>query len=166
MEFHRPRRDFRPDISALSCHPQPRARPYYCYLRRAWDSSICCRRFSGPPGRRSALLDFALRASVTKAIILVVLFYVARHYGSAIGEECCRLDARLLHLRGDEHRHDGQLRKAFGPAVVPIFFGSWRPLPPCCVYLVWTVSLWELAPMPVMGTVSPRHRKRFRSCGS
>ena len=45
----------------------------------------------GSTHRRPALLDFALRASVTKAIILVVLFYVARHYGSELGRNVAGL---------------------------------------------------------------------------
>ena len=45
----------------------------------------------GSTHRRPALFDFALRASVTKAIILVVLFYVARHYGSELGRNVAGL---------------------------------------------------------------------------
>ena len=72
-----------------------------------------------------------------------------------IGEECCRLNARILHLPGDEHRHDWPAGKAFEPALCANILWVMAPLASALCLLVWTVSLWELAPMPSMSTISP-----------
>ena len=129
---HGARGDFRPDISILSCHPQPRARVNSSDLRWPW----ALLHLADDPVVRSqkhALLDFALRASVTKAIILVVLFYVARHYGSQLGKNVGGL---MLGFSIYVAINIAMMAsaKVFGPALYAKSFGLWNPLPLCYVY--------------------------------
>jgi hypothetical protein len=105
------------------------------------------------PGRRPALFGFALRASVTKAIILAVLFYVARHYGSQLGRNVGGLMLGFsiyvaLHLASMAGA------KAFSSVLFASIFWLMLPLAFALCALVWTISLWELAPMPSMNTIS------------
>ena len=107
----------------------------------------------GSTHRRPALLDFALRASVTKAIILVVLFYVARHYGSALGRNIAGLMFGFaIYLAMDIAMN--AIGKAFEPALSAKVLWVMSPLASALCVLVWTISLWELAPMPSQGTIS------------
>jgi hypothetical protein len=104
--------------------------------------------------RRSALLDFALRASVTKAIILVVLFYVARHYGSELGRNVAGLMFGFsIYLAMNIAML--AIGKAFDPALGAKVLWVMSPLASALCVLVWTLSLWELAPVPNLGIVSP-----------
>ena len=105
------------------------------------------------PGRRPALLSFALRASVTKAIILGVLFYVARHYGSPLGRN---IGGLMLGFSIYVAINIAILAtaKAFSPVVFGSILWFMEPLAFALCLLVWTVSLWELAPMPSLRTIS------------
>jgi hypothetical protein len=105
-------------------------------------------------GRRHALLDFALRASVTKAIILVVLFYVARHYGSQLGRNVAGL---MLGFSIYVAMNVAMMAsaKAFGSVLFARILWFMAPLAFALCLLVWTISLWELAPMPSLHTISP-----------
>jgi len=107
----------------------------------------------GSTPRRPALFNFALRASVTKVVILVVLFYVARHYGSELGRNVgglmfgfsIYLAMTIAMLAAG---------KAFEPALRDPILWVMSPLASVLCVLVWTISLWELAPMPSMNTIS------------
>jgi len=107
----------------------------------------------GSPGRSQALLGFTLRASVSKAIILVVLFYAARHYGSPLGRNVGGLMLGFsIYVAMNVAVYAGS--KAFGSVLFAPILWVMGPLAAALCLLVWTVSLWELAPMPSMSTVS------------
>ncbi len=104
-------------------------------------------------GRRPALFDFALRASVTKAIILVVLFQVARHYGAELGRNVSGLMigfsiylAMTIALLA--------VGRAFDPALGGNILWVMSPLASALCLVVWTVSLWERSPIPSMRVLS------------
>jgi hypothetical protein len=103
---------------------------------------------------RSALFDFSLRASTTKAIILAVLFYVARHYGSQLGRNVGGLMLGFSIYVGMSVALLAAA-KAFGSALFAQVLWVMAPLASAFCVLVWTVSLWELAPIPELGAVSP-----------
>ena len=119
----------------------------------------------GSTHRRPALLDFALRASVTKAIILAVLFYVARHYGSELGRNVAGLMFGFsIYLAMNIAMLAAG--KAFEPALSAKILWVMGPLASALCVLVWTVSLWELAPAAKSAYDFAGRGKRFRSCGS
>ena len=119
----------------------------------------------GSTPRRPALFDFALRACVTKAVILVVLFYVARHYGSELGRNvgglmfgfAIYLAMNIAWLAAG---------KAFEPALRdPYSLGHGAP----CLRAVCT----GVDHIPLGTCTDAKHEynfdghgKRFRSCGS
>jgi len=116
----------------------------------------------GPASRSHSLLDFTLRASVTKAVILIVLFYMARHYDCQMGRNVAglmlgfsiyvALNATIM-----------ACAMAFGSALFAPVLWFMEPLAFALCLVVWTVSLWELAPMPRMGGVSPVVGRDFQS---
>ena len=101
--------------------------------------------------RRPALLAFALRASVTKAIILAVLFYVARHYGSQLGKNVAGLMLGFSIYVAASFAIWASAQ-AFSSALFAQILWFMGPLSFALCLLVWTVSLWELAPTPSMST--------------
>jgi hypothetical protein len=103
--------------------------------------------------RSPALLDFALRGFVTKAIILAVLFYVARHYGSPLGRNVGGLMLGFSILVAINITIMA-CAKAFGSALFAPVLWVMAPVASTLCVLVWTISLWELAPMPNMRTIS------------
>jgi hypothetical protein len=103
--------------------------------------------------RSRLLLDFALRASVTKAIILVVLFYVARQYGSQLGRNVGGLMLGFF-IYVAINVADMASAKAFGPVLFAPVLWVMDPLAFALCILVWTISLWEPAPMPSMRSIS------------
>jgi len=104
-------------------------------------------------GRSRTLLDFALRTSVTKAIILAVLFYLARHYNCHLGRNVggLMLGFSIYVAMNIAVMASAQ---AFGSALFARFFWFMVPLAFGLCALVWTVSLWELAPMPSLNRTS------------
>ena len=101
----------------------------------------------GSTPRRPALFDFALRACVTKVVILVVLFYMARHYGSELGRNVGGLMFGFsIYLAMNIAMLSAG--KAFEPALRDPILWVMSPLASVLCVLVWTISLWELAPMP------------------
>jgi hypothetical protein len=107
----------------------------------------------GSASRSRTLLDFALRASVTKAIIILALFYVARHYGSQLGRNVGGLMLGFS-IYVAMHLAIMACAKAFGSALFAPTLWVMAPLASSMCLLVWTISLWELAPVPNMGAVS------------
>jgi len=104
-------------------------------------------------GNSPALLGFTLRASVTKAFILLVLFYLARHYGSPLGRNVGGL---MLGFSIYMALNIAMMAsaKAFGSALIAQTLWVMAPLASALCLLVWTISLWELAPMPSLSIVS------------
>jgi hypothetical protein len=97
--------------------------------------------------RPSALLDFTLRASVTKAIILTVLFCAARYYGSELGRNVSGLMFGFsIYLA----MNIGMMAaaKAFGAGLGATILQIMSPLGTALCTVVWVVNLWnpELAP--------------------
>jgi hypothetical protein len=104
--------------------------------------------------RRPALLSFALRASVTKAIILAILFYMARHYGSQLGRNLGGIMLGFSILVAINIAIMASA-KAFNSVLIAPIFWFMLPLASVLCVLVWTIYLWELAPMPSMSAISP-----------
>jgi len=103
--------------------------------------------------RSLALLGFALRASVTKAIILAVLFYVAQHYACPLGRNVGGLMLGFsIYVAMSISIMAGAT--AFGQALFAHILWAMLPLASMLCVLVWTLSLWELAPMPSLRAIS------------
>jgi len=106
------------------------------------------------PVRKSVtLLDFTLRASVTKTVILIVLFCVARHYDSHLGRNVGGL---MLGFSVYVAINIAIMASAefFGSAVYAHTLWVMEPLATALCVSVWIISLWNVSPLPVMGTVS------------
>ena len=102
---------------------------------------------------RHVLLEFALRASATKAIILCVLFLVARHYGSRLGRN---LGGVMLGFSVYLAINVASMASAtaFGPVLYARVLWFISPLAYALCMLVWTVSLWDIVPVPVVALSS------------
>ncbi len=97
----------------------------------------------GATHRRPALLDFALRASVTKATILVVLFLCIRHYGSHLGNNVADLMFGFAIFLAVDITANA-IGKAFSPALSTNIVWVLPPLSSLLCVSVWTISLWDL----------------------
>ena len=107
----------------------------------------------GSHSMQIALLDFALRASLTKAVILVALFYAARHFGLKLGRNVAGLmlgfsiyiGVNIANFACVEH---------FGNLYASILWVI-SPMAYTLCLLVWTGALWEFAPMPRKASIAP-----------
>jgi hypothetical protein len=103
---------------------------------------------------RAALLDFASRAAVTKAIILASLFYAARHYNLELGKSVVGLMLGFsIYLAMNITTL--AVGKAFEPAISASILWVMGPLASVLCVLVWTISLWKPAPIFSPQIVSP-----------
>jgi len=104
-------------------------------------------------GRRNALLGFALRASLTKAVILGALLLAARHYGLRLGKNVAGLilgfsiylGVNIANFAADQffyHLYDNIL---------------WvmTPLAYTLCLAVWLIALWDFAPVQSTSRISP-----------
>jgi len=104
--------------------------------------------------RYAAILDFALRTAVTKAIVVVVLFYLARHYRS-------ELDRNVAGLMLGFSIYLAMLiaalaaGKLLGPSVGGSTLWVMAPLATTLCQAVWTYALWEKAPARYSKATSP-----------
>ncbi len=98
------------------------------------------------PSMQMALLDFALRASLTKAIILAVLFYAARHFGLKLGKNVAGLMLGFSIYLGVNIANFACV-EYFGNLYTSILWVM-SPMAYTLCLLVWMVGLWEFAPMP------------------
>lgn len=99
--------------------------------------------------RRAGLLSFALRACVTKAIILAALFYAARRYGCRLGRNIAGLMLGFsIYLALNITLMAAGI--FLDPAVSSKVLWIMEPLSFALCILVWTVSLWEFVPTPHM----------------
>jgi len=96
--------------------------------------------------RGPALFEFALRAAVTKVVILVALFYVARHYGTVLGRNVAGLMFGFSIYLGINTAILA-VGKTFEPALGGNVLWVMAPLAYALCALVWTISLWEPAPL-------------------
>ena len=103
--------------------------------------------------RDIALLDFALRASITKIIILAVLFYVAHHYGSPLGRNVAGLMLGFA-VYVAMWAASMACAKAFGSALYARILLLTGPTTYAVCILVWIISLWKLAPAPSLQPIA------------
>ena len=65
-----------------------------------------------------------------------------------LGRNVAGLMFGLFNIRGNEHRHDGAVPRPSIPTFSAKILWVMSPLASTLCLLVWTVSLWELAPVP------------------
>jgi hypothetical protein len=104
--------------------------------------------------RSSTLLDFALRASVTKAVILAVLVFTAHHFGLKLGKNVAGVMLGFSTYLGVNVANFAAAQ-SFGQALYARILWVVAPLAYTLCLLVWTIALWELAPMPRTDSVRP-----------
>lgn len=100
-----------------------------------------------PPGPSSVLLNFALRASVTKALILAVLLFATSHFGLKLGRNVAGLILGFSIFLGINVANFAAA-ESFGKALYARILWVMSPIAFTLCLLVWTVALWEFAPMP------------------
>ena len=105
------------------------------------------------PGRRPALLGYALRASVTKVVVLAVLFIVARHYDSRLGRNVAGLMLGFSIYLGVTIANMA-VAKAFAPGLTSQLLWIMTPAAYTLCLLVWAITLWDFAPAPTRGTMA------------
>jgi hypothetical protein len=110
-----------------------------------------------PRGSSSALLDFALRASVTKAVILAVLLLTTRHFGLKLGRNVAGLMLGFSIFVGMNIANLAAAQ-SFGRALYARIFWVMPPIANTLCLLVWTVALWEFAPLPRTASIPPAGR--------
>lgn len=106
------------------------------------------------PRMSIALLDFALRASVTKAAVLAALLIATRHYGSELGKNVAGLMLGFSLYLGINVANLAAAR-LFGRALYGEIYFMMTPIGYLLCLLVWTIALWERAPLPNMGAMLP-----------
>jgi hypothetical protein len=103
-------------------------------------------------GMRMGLLDFALRASLTKALILAGLFYAARHFGLKLGRNVAGLMLGFSIYLGVNIANFACVER-FGNLYASILWVM-SPIAYTLCLVVWTGGLWEYAPMAGIRTPS------------
>jgi hypothetical protein len=106
----------------------------------------------------SKLLSFALGTSVTKVIILATLVFMAHHFGLALGKNVAGMMLGFSIYLGVNVANYAAAED-FGRALYARVLWVMSPLAFTFCLLVWTVALWELAPMPRTGPVRPAARE-------
>jgi hypothetical protein len=100
-------------------------------------------------GMRMGLLDFALRASLTKAVILAVLFYAARHFGFKLGRNIAGLMLGFSICLGVNIANFACVER-FGDLYASILWVM-SPIAYTLCLLVWIAALWEYTPVVERG---------------
>jgi hypothetical protein len=101
-----------------------------------------------PQGMPLALLDFALRTSLAKAAILMVLFFAARHFALRLGRNVAGLMLGFSIYQGVNVANFAAAHGR-GPMLYAGVLWVISPAAYILCLLVWTVTLWELAPMVI-----------------
>ena len=114
--------------------------------------------------RDIALLDFALRASVTKIIILALLFYVANQYRSHLGMNVGGLMLGFSIYVAINMAILGAA-KAYGAALYARVLWIMAPAAYTLCLVVWTVSLWKPAPVTSLQAVPGKAEGNSESLG-
>jgi hypothetical protein len=104
-------------------------------------------------GRPPALLGFALRASVTKVVVLAVLFIVARHYCSELGKNVAGLMLGFSIYLGVSIGNIAAAN-AFGIALYAKMLWIVSPAAYLLCLIVWTIALWDFVPAQNRSIVS------------
>jgi len=95
--------------------------------------------------RQVALLDFALRASVTKLVIILALLFMSRHFRLKLGENVAGLMIGFsIYLGVDVANYAAA--KALDAAINARILWIMTPTAYTLCLLVWTVALWNYAP--------------------
>lgn len=102
----------------------------------------------------ATLLDFALRASVTKAVILAGLVFTAHRFGLRLGRNVAGLMLGFSIYLGVNVANFAAAQN-FGQALYIRILWVMSPIAFTLCLLVWTIALWELAPMPRTDSVRP-----------
>ena len=107
-----------------------------------------------PPNGPYEFLDFALRASVTKLIVLAALFLVARHYQPELGKSVAGL---MLGFSVYLAVNVGNLAASVTYGVVLYNKMLWimSPIAFTLCLLVWNIALWDFAPALNGSIISP-----------
>ncbi len=99
---------------------------------------------------RYALLDFALRTSLTKAVLLATLFLAARHFGVSLGGNVAGLMLGFsIYLAVNIANF--AIEERLGELYASIFWVA-SPSAYLTCLLVWTLALWEVRPMLVVSS--------------
>jgi hypothetical protein len=99
------------------------------------------------PRMGKALVDFALRTSLTKAVILVVLFLAVRHFGVRLGRNVAGLMLGFsIYLAVNIANF--AIYERVGEPYDPILWVA-SPIAYLFCVVVWTVALWRFAPSDV-----------------
>jgi hypothetical protein len=104
--------------------------------------------------RQPALLDFALRASVTKIVVLVALLMASRQFRSKLGKNVAGLMLGFSIYMG-VNVVNLAAAKAFDPAVYGQVLWILTPASYGLCLLVWTFALWDFVPATNRSIVSP-----------
>ena len=104
-------------------------------------------------GMRMALLDFALRTSLTKAVILLVIFGAAHHFDLRMGRNVAGLLLGFAIYLGVNVANFACVER-FGNVYAGVLWFMSPAAYTLCL-LVWTGALWEFAPMPRKASLAP-----------
>ena len=107
----------------------------------------------GSHDRQPALLDFALRASVTKILVLIALFFASRQFRSKLGKNVAGLMLGFSIYMGVNIANLAAA-KAFDPAIYGQVLWILTPASYALCLLVWTIALWDFVPAPNGNIVS------------
>ena len=97
------------------------------------------------PDRQMALLDFALRASVTKLVIILALLFASRHFRLDLGKNVAGLMLGFSIYLGVNVANYAAA-KAFDAAINARIFWIMTPSAYTLCLLVWMIALWQYAP--------------------
>jgi hypothetical protein len=99
------------------------------------------------PRPSTALFRFALRGSMTKAVILAVLVLTAHRYGLRLDRNVAGMVLGFSIYLGVNVAYDAAA-ESFGRALFADVFRVTLPVAFTLCLLTWTIALWEPAPMP------------------
>jgi hypothetical protein len=105
----------------------------------------------------STLLDFALRGSVTKAVILAVLVFAAHHFDLRLGKNVAGLMLGFSIYLGVDIAALAAAQE-FGRGLFARVLWLVLPFAFMLCLLIWTIALWEPALMPRTDSVRPAAR--------
>lgn len=108
-----------------------------------------------PHNRQVALLDFTVRASATKLIVIVALLFMCRQLGIKLGRNIGGLILGFSIYLGINVANYAAA-KAFDPAVYRNVLWLMGPVSTTLCVLVWAIALWNYAPEPIPATVALR----------
>jgi hypothetical protein len=104
-------------------------------------------------GGKSVLLGLALRASLTKAVILGALLLAAHHYGLRIGKNVAGLILGFSIYLGVNVTNFAA-EQIFSHLYANILWVM-TPIAYTLCLGIWLVALWDFVPVPNRGTMSP-----------